>query len=139
MAEFVETFDVASEDFVSAGEASRNIKRILKKIGLDANLIRRVAIASYESEMNMAIHSLGGSITFMIEGDKIKVVCKDKGPGIEDIDQAMKEGYSTASQEARSIGFGAGMGLPNIKNNSDELKIESNKDGTTLEVWFNIE
>ncbi len=138
MADFVEVYDVVSEDFVTAGEASRNIKRVLKKIGLDAKLIRRIAIASYESEMNMAIHSYGGTITFEIEGDKIVITCKDTGPGIKDIDEAMTEGYSTASDSARAIGFGAGMGLPNIRNNSDELDIKSSSEGTTLKVKFNM-
>jgi len=138
VADFVEVYDVVSEDFVTAGEASRNIKRVLKKIGLDAKLIRRIAIASYESEMNMAIHSYGGTITFEIEGDKIVITCKDTGPGIKDIDEAMTEGYSTASDSARAIGFGAGMGLPNIRNNSDELDIKSSSEGTTLKVKFNM-
>ena len=139
MADFVEVYDVTSEDFVTAGDASRNIKRILKKIGLDAQLIRRIAIASYESEINMAIHSYGGTITFEIEGDTIIVTCKDTGPGIKDIEKAMTEGYSTASDSARAIGFGAGMGLPNIRNNSDKLDITSSDAGTTLIVKFNID
>jgi serine/threonine-protein kinase RsbT len=139
MADFFEVYDVESEDFVTAGDASRNIKRILKKIGLDANLIRRIAIASYESEMNMAIHSYGGTITFEIEDNKVLITCKDTGPGIEDIKRAMQEGYSTASKSARAIGFGAGMGLPNIRNNADDMNLESSKKGTTLKVAFNID
>jgi len=138
MPEFVEEFLVLPNDFVSAGDASRKIKQILKKIGLDANLIRKIAIASYEAEMNMVIHSLGGTVRLSIEDENIIVTCKDRGPGIEDIDKAMEEGFSTASEKARAIGFGAGMGLPNIKNNSDELRIESDKDGTTLNIYFNI-
>ena len=138
MADFTEVYHVKSEDFVTAGDASRNIKRVLKKIGLDANLIRRIAIASYESEMNMAIHSYGGTITFEIEGEKVMITFQDKGPGIKDIDEAMTEGYSTASASARAIGFGAGMGLPNIRNNSDELDIQSSEKGTTLKVMFNL-
>lgn len=128
-------YDVDSNDFTRAGEASSNVKRKLKLMGVDPDIMRRVSIALYEGEINMVIHSYGGRITVIITPDLIDMELKDKGPGIEDIELAMKAGYSTAPDNIRSLGFGAGMGLPNMKKNSDELKIESKLgEGTTVRM-----
>lgn len=118
-------FSIAKMDFTSAGEASSNIKKTLKLLGIDSQIIRRASVAAYEAEINIAIHSNGGKITLVIEEDHIEVNAEDSGPGIANIDEAMKEGFSTATSEVREMGFGAGMGLPNIKKCSDEFKIES--------------
>ena len=135
---FSETYTVAPKDYVAAGDASRKIKQILKKIGLDADLVRKASIAAYEAEINMVIHADGGKITLEVGEGRIRLVCADTGPGIEDIEKAMQEGYSTADEEAQAIGFGAGMGLPNIKFNSDKLDITSSKEGTTLDIVINL-
>lgn len=118
-------FDVDGDDFLLAGEASGQVKRVLKKLGIDSATIRKVAISMYEAEMNMVLHANGGTVDVAISSDTIHVVLQDEGPGIEDIDLAMKEGYSTASHEIRELGFGAGMGLPNMKRYSDELKVST--------------
>lgn len=131
-------YEVEKYNFTRAGEASSAIKTRLKKLGLDAYLIRRIAVASYEAEMNIIIHSYGGIVTLFIYPDKIIVVAKDDGPGIEDIQLAMKEGYTTASDTAREYGFGAGMGLPNIERYCDDLYIESSK-GKTTTIKMNFE
>jgi anti-sigma regulatory factor (Ser/Thr protein kinase) len=128
-------YDVDSNDFTRAGEASSNVKRKLKLMGVDPEIVRRVAISLYEGEINMVIHSYGGSITVTISSDVIDMELKDKGPGIEDIELAMRAGYSTAPDNIRSLGFGAGMGLPNMKKHSDDLKIESKVgEGTTVRM-----
>ncbi|NTW70786.1 MAG: anti-sigma regulatory factor [Eubacteriaceae bacterium] len=133
------TFNVGSRDFSSAGDASRTIKRTLKQLGVDSSIIRRIAIASYEAEMNIAIHSLGGKIDLLIDGDRIFVETEDYGPGIENVDLAMTEGWSTAGHEIREMGFGAGMGLPNMKKCADEFYIESEvPTGTKIKMIFNI-
>jgi len=116
---------VEKDDFMRAGQASSNIKKILKKLGLDSQILRRVAIATYEAEMNIIIHSEGGFIELEIHPDKIRINVEDNGPGIKDIDLAMKAGYSTAPNKIRELGFGAGMGLPNIKRCCDEFNIKS--------------
>lgn len=118
-------FEVSNEDFSSAGTASSSIKKILRQVGMDASIIRRVAIATYEAEINVAIHSKGGRIDVYIKPDCIEIFVEDDGPGIEDLELAMTQGYSTASKEVRELGFGAGMGLPNMKKCSDEFHIES--------------
>jgi len=118
-------YTVQKDDFVKAGQASSNIKKLLKKLGLDTQILRRVAIATYEAEMNIVIHSEGGFIEMEICPDEIIIIVEDCGPGIEDIDLAMKTGYSTASNKIRELGFGAGMGLPNIKRCCDEFSIKS--------------
>lgn len=118
-------FKVDGDDFLLAGEASGKVKNILKKLGIESSIVRKIAIAMYEAEMNMVIHAHGGCIYVDILPDKIDVVLEDQGPGIPDIDLAMKEGYSTASHEIRELGFGAGMGLPNMKKYSDAFKITS--------------
>lgn len=124
-------FSVAKEDFSKAGEASSSIKKTLKKLGIDSKIIRKVAIVTYEAEMNIVIHSFGGRITVDIDTEKIEIQAIDQGPGIEDTNRAMEVGFSTAPQEVRELGFGAGMGLPNIKRNSDKFKISSEIDQYT--------
>jgi serine/threonine-protein kinase RsbT len=135
---FTEAFTVAAGDYAAAGEVSAKIKGILKKIGIDPALIRRITIAAYEAEINMIIHSAGGIITLEISPDSVNISCVDTGPGIEDIELAMQEGYSTAPSNIRMMGFGAGMGLPNIKKNSDVFNITSSKKGTSLKLLFYI-
>ena len=128
-------YDVSGNDFTCAGEASGKIKRTLKSLGFSPSVIRNVAIAVYEAEINMVIHAGGGCIDVTIQPDKIEVILKDTGPGIPDIDLAMQEGWSTAPENIRQLGFGAGMGLPNIKKYSDEMKIESTVGvGTTIYI-----
>jgi len=129
------SFTVHGDDFSSAGEASVQVKKILRNIGFDADTIRRVSIAMYEAEINMVIHAGGGVAELFVYPDKIVITLTDKGPGIADIDLAMSEGYSTAPDNIRSLGFGAGMGLPNIKRYSDELSIDSKLgEGTKLTI-----
>ena len=126
-------YDVNAYDFTCAGEASGKLKRSLKDLGFDAALVRNVAIAVYEAEINMVIHAEGGIIDAIITPECITVVLADKGPGIPDVELAMKEGYSTAPENVRSLGFGAGMGLPNIKKYTDEMKIDTEIGvGTTI-------
>ena len=118
-------YDVAGDDFTRAGEASAQVKKTLKKLGYNSDAIRRTAIAMYEAEINMVIHAGGGEIDAEIYPDRIEILMADKGPGIPDIEKALQEGYSTAPENVRSLGFGAGMGLPNIKKYTDDLKIET--------------
>lgn len=133
------SFDVDGKDFVSCGRASEEVKRLLKGIGISGEIIRRVAIAMYEGEINMVIHANGGVAEVEVDDDKITIVLKDTGKGIEDISKAMQEGYSTATEEIRELGFGAGMGLPNMKKYSDKLIIDSEVGvGTTVTMIFNI-
>ncbi len=130
-------YEVEAGEYINAGIASSRFKKVLKQLGIPTEIIRKVAIAMYEAEINMVIHANGGHIQGEITSDKIHLVLKDDGPGIEDINLAMKAGYSTASDEARNMGFGAGMGLPNIKRYSDEMFIESViGNGTTLDITF---
>lgn len=129
------TYNVDGEDFSMAGEASSAVKKALKQLGFSGDVIRRVAIAMYEGEINMVIHADGGEITVEILQESIRVIMADKGPGIKDINLAMQEGYSTAPEEVRNLGFGAGMGLPNIKRYSDDFKIDTEIGvGTTLNI-----
>ncbi|MGI6215304.1 MAG: ATP-binding protein [Christensenellales bacterium] len=132
-----EKYSVQKGDYLRAGEASASIKRILKQLGIDGAVLRRISVAAYEVEMNLVIHSLGGEIEMLIDDDIIWIKSKDIGPGIEDVAKAMVEGYSTADSVAQNMGFGAGMGLPNMKRNADEFKIESalNK-GTEISLGF---
>ena len=118
-------YDVPGDDFTRAGEASSSIKKALKQVGLAPDIIRNVAIAMYEGEINMVIHAGGGQIDVDIAPDAVRMVLKDQGPGIQDISLAMQAGWSTAPDDVRSLGFGAGMGLPNMKKYTDEMKIES--------------
>lgn len=118
-------YDVEGGEFISAGMASSKVKKTLKLLGIQPELIRKVSIAMYEAEINMVIHADGGVIDAEITPEQVCVILEDVGPGIPDVDQAMQAGYSTASKQAREMGFGAGMGLPNIKRYSDDLTIES--------------
>jgi serine/threonine-protein kinase RsbT len=128
-------YHINSGDFVNAGKASSAVKKILKQLDVPSNLIKRVVVALYETEINVVAHADGGEISVLIESDYIRIVVLDKGPGIEDIDKAMQTGFSTASKEVREMGFGAGMGLPNIKKNSDQFHISSTPGvGTRVEI-----
>lgn len=132
-------YTVIPDDFSRAGEASSDVKNTLKHLSIPPDIIRRVAIALYEGEINMVIHAQGGTIDVNLTPDQIIMILKDNGPGIEDIDKAMEEGYSTASASVRSLGFGAGMGLPNIKKCSDHMNIETVLGvGTTLTIAINL-
>ena len=132
-------YNVDGNDFTLAGEISSKVKKQLKQIGLPPETIRKVAIAMYEAEINMVIHANGGTIDIEITPEEIHIVFADTGPGIPDINKAMQEGYSTASNEVRELGFGAGMGLPNIKKNSDEMKIDTKIGvGTTIDLIIRI-
>jgi anti-sigma regulatory factor (Ser/Thr protein kinase) len=134
-----QSFPVEAEDFVSAGEVSGKIKNMLKQIGVDAALVRRAAIASYEAELNLVIHSYGGRLTFAVTPAEIRIIAEDTGPGIPDVDLAMQEGYSTASEKARELGFGAGMGLPNIRRCADNVEIRSIMgQGTMVTITFTL-
>jgi anti-sigma regulatory factor (Ser/Thr protein kinase) len=134
-----EEFPVAKMDFVTAGEASAQIKRMLKKLGVDPGVIRRLAIACYEAEINLVIHSDGGKLLLEMNPDNVTLISEDVGPGIPDIDLAMSEGYSTASDDVRMMGFGAGMGLANMARNADHFNIESKVgEGTKIEMVFDI-
>ena len=128
-------YDVPGDDFTRAGEASGDLKKKLKKLGFPSSVIRRVSIALYEGEINMVIHANGGHITADVNTDEINLTLADVGPGIPDIEKAMQDGFSTASDQVRNLGFGAGMGLPNMKRNSDELHIETELGvGTTVRM-----
>ena len=116
-------YDVDPNNFSGAGEASGAVKKVLKQLGFSPEVIRRVAVAMYECEINMVIHADGGVIDVEITPEKIRMVHKDNGPGIKDIDKAMQEGYSTADESVRELGFGAGMGLPNMERYTDDMKI----------------
>lgn len=131
------TFDLPSGDFTNAGFASSEIKKVLKQLQIDTKIIKRVVVALYEAEVNVVAHSFGGSVTCDIDEHRIRIAVVDSGPGIPDIDLAMTEGYSTATPEVREMGFGAGMGLPNIKNNTDYLDITS-KAGDHTEIIMEI-
>lgn len=133
-------YAVAAADYTRAGEASADIKRRLKQLGVSGMVLRRVAVASYEVELNLVIHSMGGVLTLEVAPEGVTLVSKDVGPGIPDVDLAMREGYSTANEEARSLGFGAGMGLPNMKRNADSFSIESTVGvGTTIKMHFSLQ
>ncbi len=133
------SYAVSSTDFLAAGEASSAVKKVLRKLGVSPDVIRKVSISMYEAEINMVIHANGGNISVSISPELIHVVLADNGPGIADIDLAMKEGYSTAPQNVREMGFGAGMGLPNIKKYADRMSITSELGkGTTVEIFVDI-
>ena len=135
-----EIYPVEAGDFATAGEASGKIKRILKKLGVDSAVVRRVSVAAYEVELNLVIHSQGGQMELVVRPDYLELNVRDRGPGIPDIDLAMSEGYSTASDDVRMMGFGAGMGLPNMKKYSDEFDIQSTVGvGTTVKMLVNID
>jgi len=132
-------YEVHAGEFQTAGDASASIKRKLKQIGIDSTVLRRIAVASYEAELNLIIHSEGGQLTLEMTPDAILLTSADVGPGIADIGKAMQEGFSTASEEARDLGFGAGMGLPNMKRNADDFSIESEVGkGTCIRMGFHL-
>ncbi len=118
-------FEVLGNDFTSAGQASVQVKKNLRQLGFDSEIIRRVSIAMYEGEINMVIHAGGGIAEVIVDEECIEIILEDTGPGIKDIEQAMQAGYSTATEKIQSLGFGAGMGLPNMKKNTDSMQITS--------------
>ncbi len=128
-------FEINGDDFSNAGKISTGIKEILQEIGIDSSIVVRTAIASYEAEMNVVMYAQRAVLTLNITPEKLHLKLEDEGPGIENIDLAMKEGFSTATDEMREMGFGAGMGLPNIKKNADKFEISSTPGkGTTLKI-----
>lgn len=132
-------YEVIPKDFSRAGEASSALKKVLRKLGVSTEIIRKVSIPMYEAEINMVIHANGGFIDVEITPSKIHVKLVDNGPGIADLSLAMQEGYSTATDRVRELGFGAGMGLPNIKKYSDDMKITTEiGKGTTVDIFVNI-
>ena len=134
-----ESYPVRADDMTAAGDVSARIKRHMKRLGIPSSVMRRVSVCTYEAEINLVIHSDGGQIDFEISEDRILVRARDVGPGIPDIDKAMTEGWSTASNEVRNMGFGAGMGLPNMKRNADDFHITSVVgEGTDISMIFNI-
>ena len=133
------TFEVKKGEFQTAGDASASIKRKLKQIGIGSTVLRRIAVASYEAELNLIIHSDGGTLSIEMTPEQIMLTSADIGPGIADLGKAMQEGYSTASEEARDLGFGAGMGLPNMKRNADGFEITSEVGkGTIIQMRFDL-
>ncbi len=133
------SFHIVGGDFSRAGEASTELKTILLRMGMDEETVRRVAIATFEAEMNIMIYATAGILRYTITPEEIRVVAEDMGPGIEDIELAMQEGYSTAPDWVREMGWGAGMGLPNMKKNSDVFRIESVVgEGTTVEMTIRL-
>ena len=132
-------FDIDGDNFTSAGEASVRIKKLLREMGFTPEVIRRVSVAMYEGEINMVIHANGGTADVDVFCDRIEIILADRGPGISNIELAMQEGYSTAPDNIRSLGFGAGMGLPNMKRYTDEMKIESEVGkGTTVYMTVRV-
>ena len=132
-------FDIDGENFTSAGQASTQVKKNLRQLGLPADIIRRVSIAMYEGEINMVIHANGGVADVMVTEECVEIVLKDTGPGIPNVEQAMQEGFSTATDSIRSLGFGAGMGLPNMKRYTDSMEIETEIGvGTTITMRVNL-
>ena len=134
-----ESYPVKADDMTSAGDVSARIKRQMKQLGIPASVVRRVSVGTYEAEINLVIHSEGGRIDFEISPENITIRVVDQGPGIPDLKKAMTEGWSTATNEVRNMGFGAGMGLPNMKRNADEFDIKSTVGvGTDITMVFNI-
>jgi serine/threonine-protein kinase RsbT len=132
-------FHLMGGDFKSAGVASSEFKKAISKLGIPNEIIRKAAIAAFEAEMNVIIHAIAGTMHYVVTQEEIKIIFIDMGPGIKDIDLAMQEGYSTAPDWVKEMGWGAGMGLPNIKKNSDILNIDSVVgEGTTLEIVIKL-
>ncbi len=132
-------FDVNGENFTSAGEASVKVKKLLRQLNIAPDIIRRVSIAMYEGEINMVIHANGGDADVLVYPDKIQIILKDTGPGIANVELAMQEGFSTAKDNVRSLGFGAGMGLPNMKRYTDSMNIDTQVGvGTTVTMEVTI-
>jgi serine/threonine-protein kinase RsbT len=137
MSKLRKIFHIKARDFIRAGEASINVQNLLKSMNFDSQLIRRIAICGYEGEMNAVMHGGDGSLSVELDTDKLTLEISDDGAGIEDIELAMQAGYSTANDDHREMGFGAGMGLPNMKKNSDQLLVESSKgQGTVVRMIF---
>jgi serine/threonine-protein kinase RsbT len=137
---FQKRFTIQGRDYARGGSASVEVKNILKETGFEPGVIRRVAIASYEAEMNVVMYGGGGIMELTIRPDTIYLTIQDEGPGIEDVEKAMQEGYSTATDEMREMGFGAGMGLPNIHRNADRMTIDTGSGkGTCLTLIFHTE
>lgn len=133
----VDMYQVKAGDFQTAGDASATIKRKLKQLGIDSAILRRISVASYEVELNLIIHSLGGTLTMEMTPRELRLISRDNGPGIADVEKALEEGFSTAGEEARNLGFGAGMGLPNMRRNADAFSIESEPGkGTLIDMRF---
>jgi len=132
-------FDVDGSDFSSAGAASVMVKKKLRQLGYPPDVIRKVSIAMYEGEINMVIHANGGTADVIVNDDEIEIVLADRGPGIPNVELAMQEGFSTARDHIRSLGFGAGMGLPNMKKYTDDMKIDTVVgEGTTITMKVNL-
>ena len=137
--ELIFRFSVDGDDFTSAGQASVQIKKNLRQLGIPSEIIRRVSIAMYEGEINMVIHAKGGEASVKVTEDYIEIILEDKGPGIKNVEQAMQEGFSTAPDGIRSLGFGAGMGLPNMKRYTDSMDISTVVgEGTTITMRVNL-
>lgn len=136
MVSFRKHFDIQAGNYDEAGKAASEIKRVLKQLHFSKDLQKRVSVASYEAEINIVIHSVGGAVDFLIQDNQIFLQFVDNGPGIEDIALAMTEGYSTASELSRLNGFGAGMGLSNIKKSADEMTLVSDPCGTVMKLKF---
>ncbi len=133
------SYNVDGSDFTVAGEASRNLKKVLAQLGIDPQIARKATIAMYEGEINMVIHANGGVIDVEISPEEIHMFLRDRGPGIKNVDLAMTEGYSTATDQVRELGFGAGMGLPNMRKYTDYINIDTKVGvGTTVEMIVNI-
>jgi len=139
MTGLTKTFRINAKDFIHAGEASINVQSLLKSLDFNPQLVRRIAICGYEGEMNVVMHGGDGKLRVEIDTDALVMEISDNGPGIDDIEKAMQAGFSTASDEHREMGFGAGMGLPNMKKNSDEITVESDKgQGTRVRMVFHL-
>jgi serine/threonine-protein kinase RsbT len=139
MPHLTKSFAIKAKDYIRGGDVSIQVQDILKTIGFDSSLIRRASVCAYEAEMNVVMHGADGTLTLKVDTDAIVIDVKDTGPGIENIELALNEGYSTASEEQREMGFGAGMGLPNIQKNADRLEIESEKgQGTRVKIFFGV-
>ena len=134
------TYDVHGRDFDKAGETATEIKRLLKGIGIDSSLVHRTVVIAFEAEMNVVMYASEGTITFILTDEDINLEIADKGPGIDDIEMALTEGFSTATDQMREMGFGFGMGLPNIRKNSDEFNLESEVGvGTTVSAMIRLD
>ncbi len=139
MAQLRREYSIKARDFLRAGEGAIQVKGTLRSIGFDSELIRRASVCAYESEMNVVMYGSDGTLSLNVDGKQIVIEVQDHGPGIGDIELALQEGYSTATDEYREMGFGAGMGLPNIKKNADELEIRSEKgEGTYVKMSFRV-
>jgi serine/threonine-protein kinase RsbT len=135
----IKEYEIKAGDFIRAGEGSIQLQGTLKAIGFPPDIIRRASVCAYEAEMNAVMHGSDGILTLTVDDTHIVIEVKDNGPGIEDIELALQEGYSTASVQHREMGFGAGMGLPNIKKNADSLEIQSQKgESTYLKICFRV-